>query len=124
MRIGNEFLVPILVQLLVTLLIFRYRCEHCQFDSEKRRVMFDHIRSLHVDTSEIWKCDFCQFETMYKCNLVNHMKKMHTGKKRFQCDFEGCDASFDKFGDMKKHKQIDHAGDVWKYQCHECGKGE
>ena len=67
----------ILVPLLVTLLIFRYRCEHCQFDSEKRRVMFDHIRSLHVDTSEIWKCDFCQFETMYKCNLVNHIKKMH-----------------------------------------------
>ena len=39
--------------------------------------MFEHIRSLHVDSSEIWKCDLCQFETMYKCNLVNHMKKMH-----------------------------------------------
>ena len=56
---------------------FRYRCEQCSFDSEKRRVMFEHIRSLHVDSSEIWKCDLCQFETMYKCNLVNHMKKMH-----------------------------------------------
>ena len=59
------------------ILIYRYRCEQCPFDSEKRRVMFEHIRSLHVDSSEIWKCDLCQFETMYKCNLVNHMKKMH-----------------------------------------------
>ena len=39
--------------------------------------MFDHIRSLHVDTSEISKCDLCPFETMYKCNLVNHIKNMH-----------------------------------------------
>ena len=39
--------------------------------------MFEHIRSLQVSSSEIWKCDLCQFETMYKCNLVNHMKKMH-----------------------------------------------
>jgi len=49
----------------------------CPFESEKRRVIFEHIRSLHVNTADICKCDLCPFETMYKCNLVNHVKKMH-----------------------------------------------
>lgn len=61
----------------LSLLFFRYRCEHCTFESEKRRVIFEHIRSFHVNTADICKCDLCPFETMYKCNLVSHVKKMH-----------------------------------------------
>ena len=68
-------------------------------------------------------CELCGKAYWDQYALNNHINKMHTGKKRFQCDFDGCDASFDKFGDMKKHKKIDHAGDICKYQCHECGKG-
>ena len=68
-------------------------------------------------------CDTCGKAYWDQYALKAHINKMHSGKKRFQCDFEECNESFDKFGEMKKHKKTDHAGDVSKFQCHECGKG-
>ena len=41
-------------------------------------------------------------------SIKKHMLDIH-GIHWYQCDFEGCAASFDKFGDMKKHKKTDHA---------------
>ena len=104
--------------------ILNYACEEegCMKAYASPSLLKIHVNRVHKGIRIF--CELCGNPYSDQYALKNHMKKMHTGKKRFQCDFEGCDASFDKFGDMKKHKQIDHAGDVWKYQCHECGKGE
>ena len=87
----------------------------------------NHVDRVHMGIKLY--CDTCGQGFSTKYILKNHMEKMHINKKYgeeskyYKCDFEECSESFDKMGELRKHKKLDHIGDKTKYQCDECGKG-
>ena len=72
-------------------------------------------------------CDACGQSFYTKSSLKSHTKTVHErrigGGKRYICDFEFCRESFDKLGQLKKHKENDHIRDETKFPCRECDKG-
>ena len=72
-------------------------------------------------------CDLCGSAFYTKAGIRSHWQKVHerimNGFKQFQCDFENCSESFDKIGQLRKHKKVDHMGDKTNFQCDQCDKG-
>ena len=84
-----------------------------------------HIQKAHEGIkNEI--CFECGSPFYDKQALKAHMRvheKAKNGIKKFRCDFEECDQSFDNIKLLNKHKENDHIGDTPKYQCDQCHKG-
>ena len=83
-----------------------------------------HIETVHKGIKNVI-CAECGNEFYDKARLAQHTKIVHerrTGKKWFICDYEQCDKSFDKMGQLRKHKKNDHVSDKAKYPCDQCNK--
>ena len=81
-----------------------------------------HIEYVHEGIRD-HQCDLCGQSFYTNSSLKSHTNTVHDGSKRYSCNFEHCKESFDKLGQLKKHKENDHTGDEAKYPCKECDKG-
>ena len=107
--------------------IFDFKCEEpgCNRLCSTPHELKSHIERIHKKIKN-HICDHCGKPFYDKSSLGNHMKvheKRLKGIKWYNCDYENCDKSFDKFGDLKRHKKDDHIGDKTKFQCDQCEKG-
>ena len=81
-----------------------------------------HIECVHEGIKN-FICQDCGQEFYDKQRLNIHTKTVHErriGKKWHICNYEHCDQSFDKMGQLRKHMKNDHISDKAKYPCSEC----
>ena len=81
-----------------------------------------HVETVHKGIKN-FICTECGNEFYDKTRLAQHTRVVHerrSGKKWFICDYEQCDQSFDKMGQLRKHKKNDHVSDKAKYPCDQC----
>ncbi|KAI8809707.1 hypothetical protein BJ742DRAFT_676489 [Cladochytrium replicatum] len=55
-----------------------------------------------------WMCPLCSRKFTRKFNLQQHLR-VHEGTKPYRCPFEGCDLSFSREYDMRRHTGTVHA---------------
>ena len=80
-------------------------CDQCDYKTEKRTNLSNHLFVLHSDTK--FTCPECGFQTSWKNSLTLHTKSLHEGKK-YPC--ESCDYQATTNGSLKTHQQSVHKG--------------
>ena len=98
----------------------RPECENKAFGAAVLLRM--HIEKFHQGI-RTQVCHTCG-KAFYSSSILNkHIANIHDGKKRFKCDFEGCEDSFDDHKSRIKHKETVHKDDKYKFYCEKCLKG-
>ncbi|CAG2104033.1 unnamed protein product [Medioppia subpectinata] len=54
-----------------------YRCSYCLHCFRSKQNIIDHIRSVHIKSSERYVCPLCHKQFKWKTSLNNHLNQMH-----------------------------------------------
>ncbi|KAI2799161.1 hypothetical protein BLOT_013169, partial [Blomia tropicalis] len=53
------------------------KCEHCEFRTEFRSIMFQHMLYPHMTSRKEYKCNYCQFSTRDSKTIIGHVNMLH-----------------------------------------------
>ena len=98
----------------------RPECENKAFGAAIK--LRQHIEKFHQGIKG-QVCHTCGKAFYSIFTLNKHISNIHDGRKRFKCDFEGCEDSFDDHKSRTKHKETVHKDDKYKFYCEKCHKG-
>lgn len=56
------------------------KCEHCEFRTEFKAVINNHLQYPHVTSRKEYKCNYCQFSTRDSKIITGHVNMMHEKK--------------------------------------------
>ena len=92
-------------------------CKHCDFGSNDKRALNDHVRSTHGKLSQT-KCSKCIRTFSECCELEDHMKYVHVDT-RITCTVASCKLKVINSATLEKHMAERHAG-KGKLRCQNC----
>ena len=92
-------------------------CEECGYATFSVFRLTRHLES-HLEAK--FHCDQCDLSCKTEKQLEYH-KLVHSGVK-IPCTFPGCDATFARQDDVRKHIKNSHMMKDLKHKCSQCGK--
>ena len=61
-----------------------YKCEQCEYRSEKNRDVRKHVKTVHVAVKP-FQCEHCSYATSFRSDLKNHVNARHTREVMYPC---------------------------------------
>lgn len=98
----------------------------CDYETPSNRAMTSHKKNSHKVGVKWYYCDFknCKERRTTQQNIDRH-KLTHTNERKFKCDVDGCNDTFNAAYDLKSHKNRAHDEKEKKIACDvaDCVKG-
>ena len=98
-----------------------YECGQCGHVAKHRRLLEQHIRSVHEITVKEFQCGLCEFKAATKMSVDRHMQS-HTKERRSltagECSM--CGESFTNAAKLVSHMRNIHGTIDKTYQCESC----
>ena len=98
-----------------------YECGQCGHVAKHRRLLEQHIRSVHEITVKEFQCGLCEFKAATKMSVDRHMQS-HTKERRSltagECSM--CGESFTNAAKLVSHMRNIHGTIDKNYQCESC----
>lgn len=98
-----------------------YECGQCGHVAKHRRLLEQHIRSVHEITVKEFQCGLCEFKAATKMSVDRHMQS-HTKERRSltagECSM--CGESFTNAAKLVAHMRNVHGTIDKTYQCESC----
>jgi hypothetical protein len=94
----------------------KYKCNKCSFETYDPSRIYDH-KQRHKGVK--LKCYICGKLKENSQDLREHILLVHQKLRRYKCDIDGCNKTFQKFGGLKNHKIAFHEN-LRQYKCSQC----
>ena len=79
-----------------------HQCSYCSKMFATPGDVTRHENSIHLGVKTL-KCDQCDYASNFSSAITEHIKAKHLGIL-FDCDYPGCDKSYDKKGNLDAHR--------------------
>lgn len=94
-----------------------YRCENCDFRTNRKGALTRHYKELHTKKN-LHQCQNCSYSSTRKENLNRHIKNIHGSKSRkFSCLL--CSTFYEDKAELDKHIVWSHSSSK-RYKCIIC----